>query len=200
MGGVGSGHYYRSKQSNTDNASKLNINRMVSQGAIQAGARRKGVWQWLINGEVHSSVSYTSDLLDIDNAYLELDYNTRLWGEKERVNYKIRLDYTQPHFGGYRFWFICPIKQIRAGVLYHPYGGKYFVSRQASNLKYASQSEGYADRAINRMWKAKNKLEYEYCRPKGMHRKTYERLLNDVYRAEDACNQILARRFGFQFF
>lgn len=200
MGGVGSGRYYRGKRANTDNASRLDINRMVSQGAIQQGVRKQGVWQWLLDGEVHSSVSYISDLLDIDNAFLELDYTTREWGQKEHINYRIKIDYTQPHFGGYRFWFICPFRHIRASVLYHPYGGKYFASRQASNLKYASQSEGYIDRAISRMWKAKRKLEDEYYRPKGMHNTTYERLLNDVYEAERVCNHITLKYFGIPVF
>ena len=200
MGGVGSGNYYRSKKTNTDNASPLSISRMIKQGAIEQGCMKSGVWQWTCNGEVYSSVSYRSNMLDIDNAYLELSYTTKAWGEKEDINYKIPIVYTRPNFGGYRFWFKCPFQHIRASVLYSPYGGKYYASRKAYNLKYASQSESETDRAIARMWKAKEKLVHEYGRPKGMHEKTYERLLDDVYRAEDACNQIALSRFGMRIF
>lgn len=197
---MGSGNYYRSKKSNTDNANPLNINRMIKQGAIEKGCMKSGSWQWLCNGEVHSSVNYTSDMLDIENAYLELRYTTKAWGEKEDINYKIPIVYTRPNYGGYRFWFKCPFQHVRASVLYSPLGGRYFASRKAYNLKYASQSEGETDRAIARMWRAKGKLVNEYSRPKGMHKETYERFLNNVYEAEDACNQVALSRFGMRIF
>ena len=85
-------------------------------------------------------------------------------------------------------------------MLYNPYGGKYYASRKAYNLKYASQSESETDRAISRMWRAKDKLVHEYGRPRGMHERIYDRLLHAVYDAEDACNQIALSRFGMRIF
>ncbi len=75
-------------------------------------------------------------------------------------------------------------------------------SRYAYNLKYKSQSKGSIDRAIGRLHKAKEKLggDRYYFKPKGMHQKTYERLLNEVFEAENVCNQIAYRYFGCPIF
>jgi hypothetical protein len=45
---------------------------------------------------------------------------------------------TVPHYGGRRWWFICPIKKIRVAKLFLPPGATQFASRKAHDLTYRS--------------------------------------------------------------
>jgi hypothetical protein len=56
----------------------------------------------------------------------------------EPVDYRIRLVTTRPHFGGLRWWFICPLSGRRAAKLHRPPGYKYFAHREAYGLTYQS--------------------------------------------------------------
>ncbi len=90
---------------------------------------------------------------------------------------------------------MCPLMQKRTSVLYSPPGSKWFASRHAYNLKYKSQSKGSHDRASDRMWKLKNKLGGEdyWRKPKGMHWKTHERLVNEIWMAEEEADAYFAQ-------
>jgi len=70
---------------------------------------------------------------------------------------------------------ICPECCKRVAVLY---GGRYFRCRHCHHLTYACQSEGYHDRLSRKVHKFERRLEEHLGRPKGMHRKTHERLRN----------------------
>ena len=48
---------------------------------------------------------------------------------------------TRPHFGGLRWWFVCPRSGRRAAKLHLPPGGKYFAHREAYGLTYRSCQE-----------------------------------------------------------
>ena len=77
--------------------------------------------------------------------YTQTDNDT---GKKSELYYKVRLVSTPCNFGGYRWWFICPLVSNgnvcgrRVGVLY--LGGKeYFGCRHCYNLTYECQRERY---------------------------------------------------------
>jgi len=77
----------------------------------------------------------------IDIAYSYVD---PLTGERDDLDYKIRLTATEPHYGGRRFWFLCPIWigdkpcQRRVGKLYRPPDERYYGCRHCYNLTYRS--------------------------------------------------------------
>lgn len=197
MGSIGSGDWYRSKKSYLDDCRNLCINRMVKLKAISPDGRTSGSWVWtdVQTGEKTSSIGYESCTTDPENMYLRLYYT--LTGTGQKVDYKIKLVTTRPRYGGKRFWFICPYKGKRVAKLYLPYGAIYFASRHAYGLKYASQSETVQGRAINRMWRYKNKLGGEFfpTKPKGMHEKTFKRILNHAYRAETKADKLFFSAF-----
>lgn len=197
MGGIGSGDWYRSRKSYLDDCRMLCINRMEKLKAISPNGRTSGSWVWtdVETGEKTSSIGYESCTTDPENMYLRLHYTFTQTGEK--VDYKIKLVASCPNYGGKRFWFICPYKGKRVAKLYLPYGAIYFASRHAYGLKYASQSETTQGRAINRMWKYKNKLGGEFfpMKPKGMHEKTFKRILNHAYRAETKADKLFFSAF-----
>src|SRR6185503_19505754 len=47
---------------------------------------------------------------------------------------KIDLAWSKTHFGGRRWWFMCPDAGKRVGILYLPEGERRFLSREAYGL------------------------------------------------------------------
>ncbi len=76
-------------------------------------------------------------------------------GEKTELDYKVRLVWTPCHFGGRRWWFICPlivngrVCNRRVGVLYLA-SGKYFGCRHCYNLTYERSKESHKFDALFR--------------------------------------------------
>jgi len=54
--------------------------------------------------------------------------------------YLLKLSFTTtvPHFGGVRYWFVCPYCDRRVGTLYSPRFERYFKCRHCHNLTYKS--------------------------------------------------------------
>jgi hypothetical protein len=68
----------------------------------------------------------------------------------QQTRQRVRLDATQPHFGGTRRWFVCPWTGGRARVLFLPVGAREWASRRAHRLTYASQRATASERALRR--------------------------------------------------
>lgn len=179
-----------------DHCRTLNINRMVETGAIKNGSSLSGTWVWTDSetGEQKASIGYHSNAWDLKDAYLKLNYT--LTNSGKAMDYKIPLIATKAHFGGVRFWFKCPLTGRKASKLYLPYGATFFACRQAYGLKYASQSQSYEDRVINKKWKIVRKTGgYNYpVKPKGMHQSTFERILDKYWQQEELCDYVLFRK------
>ena len=107
--------------------------------------------------------------------------------------------------GGTRPYFLCPgvvngaACGRRVAKLYGP--GKYFLCRHCYRLAYTSQSEGSWDRALRRANKIHTQLGGDAGmrapfpeRPKGMWRKTYERLRSDALQAERVADEAFIMR------
>lgn len=137
-----------------------------------------------------SSISYSSDTRNPDDMFLNVQYRTV--SDDKSHNYKIRIERTPLHYGGHRYWFICPYRGKRVTKLYKVTGVDKYASRHALNLSYASQSETAHDRALRKKSKILAKFDehYDYPkRPKGMHEKTYIRLWHAYDNQEYVCTQ-----------
>jgi hypothetical protein len=108
------------------------------------------------------------------------------WG----ADLAISVTTTTTSFGGARRWLVCPSCGRRAGVLYA--GGYGFACRGCAHLAYASTRENAMDRALERVQAFHRRLggtgavHEPLPRPKGMHRRTYARLLRALSAAESA--------------
>ena len=69
------------------------------------------------------------------------------------MHYTVTLVSTVPHYGGRRWWFICPIKKTRVAKLYLPPGATRFGSRKAHDLTYTSCQESGAGERSDRFWR-----------------------------------------------
>ncbi len=202
MGGMGSGGWYRwDKTMKVEDCRVLDLNRMRKCGSIPAEGMRSGSWVWSDpeTGERLSSISYEANTLDLHNSYLRIHYT--FTESQKKIDYKIKLERTLTNYG-VRLWFICPANGKRVSKLYMPNGGDIFASRQAYRLKYASQSESPKDRALRKKWKIVKKTDGDNypIKPRGMHEKTFERIMNQYWRQEEICLHFLydyvRRRWG----
>ncbi len=138
MGGWGSGR--RADYGLVEDALTVNLPRMLRRGRVQNGGCGKGTLRFSQGGTVYASVSYSYDLTGENEGWLRLDYTRRLPGQdRMRVEQLIRLEFTEPHFGGRRWWMICPSGGQRVAKLYLPPGGDRFACREEWRLVYSSQ-------------------------------------------------------------
>ena len=120
-------------------------------------------------------------------------------GEWYDVDEIIPTAWTPTQFGGRRQWFICLKCGRRCRILY---GGRRFRCRRCHRLSYSSQAECRADRATRAMFKIVRRLDpEENCndlppKPKGMHLRTYNRLLDRYEKYDQQWSCETMRRFG----
>lgn len=127
---------------------------------------------------------YTKD------GYLVIDYSR----DGLKLSERIRLTETPCHFGGSRSWLVCPNCGRRVGKVYLPtnlYSGgqrvqswlcrhcyklSYEQRRARGGLELSEVLGQRADRLLDRSGITIDKRGY-YRRPRGMRRKTFERLV-----------------------
>lgn len=198
MGGYGSGRNGHCTTTKIDGGLVLDVASLKRKGAIDFNSWRSGrlTWSMVRTGREVGSIQYEANTLDSHDMWLRVKYTyTPVYnGEPNDMDYKIKLDTTQPNYGGKRLWFVCPITGKRARVLYSPLGSEWFACRHAYSLKYKSQSHAAYERVINKMWKLKDRLggENYWHKPKGMHHKTHARMMKEICDAEEMCDAYLA--------
>ena len=123
---------------------------------------------------------YREQLRQTDKAN-KIDVNYSYRGKA--YSYSIRLDKTACHFGNYRHWWLCPSCSKRVSVLYC--AGTY-VCRHCLSVPYGSQLQQPIDRLFNRADAIRQRLGWQSgiahgngSKPKGMHSKTFDRLVNE---------------------
>jgi hypothetical protein len=102
----------------------------------------------------------------------------------------VPISWTRVHLGGQRPWLHCPHCEGRVAKLYRGMGG-YFCRACVGNPFYASQSKSAQGRRHFQACKLRLLLDGEARlsapfpqRPRGMHRRTYERLRRRLVRLE----------------
>jgi hypothetical protein len=161
MGGWGSG-WQGAKKATVESSLVLTASSLVRKQALVAGAWTSGSWCWTHDGEdkPHATIGYEADLMDQDNAWLRLHYQA----SGKPVDYQVRLVTSTPHYGGLRWWFLCPLVRRdggpprRVAKLYLPLGAKYFGSREGYGLTYTSCQESGRSRGLYRLLASKSAL------------------------------------------
>lgn len=175
MGGLGSGNYWQSGRATCEASTRIELPYLRKRGMLRPGYR--GSLSWNVGGSPSGSISF-----HMHQSGMELIYKYRKAGEDEwrDVSETIPFAFTGQHLGGRRRWFVCLSCGRRCGVLY---GGTHYRCRKCWNLAYASQSESPSSRAISKAQKLRRRLGGSESlddafpkRPKGMHRRTYQRL------------------------
>jgi hypothetical protein len=149
MGGCGSGVWYRyNKRTTTAECLSIDVNRLARDGALRAECA--GVVSWTNRiGSLTAALGF--EVIDTDRGRL-LCLSYRLNG-KQDVFVPIRVQATEPHFGGLRWWFTCPMItngkpcNRRVGKLYLR---RYPGCRACHNLTYESCQESKAAKDFRR--------------------------------------------------
>ena len=110
-------------------------NRWLKLGPIQKiMLRRESPFQTTIEGE--------ADLSDPNNAFVRLRYEL----DGVPVDQRVGLMRTEQPT---RWWFVCPVSNIRVGKLYLPPGTRRFGSRKAHGLIYRCQAQPKRDMQLS---------------------------------------------------
>ncbi len=140
------GRYYWSKKTTVEDSTELSISKLKEFGLLGGCCSTTLTWTRSPSGH-RSSIGIVVDVLD--EPYVKLNYTItdRNSGEKTDYDYKVGLTMTPCHYGGVRYWFICPLSSNgvpcgrRVGTLFLSSGGKYFGCRHCYNLSYESRNE-----------------------------------------------------------
>ena len=172
---------------------KLNLNKLLRNGFGKTGEwRRRSIrWSYVGTDEV-----IASGFLEMD---LQYDEYARARLSLGKLDQFIRLTREPRRFGGGQWYFICPTTARLASVLWLPPGASKFASRQTwgRQVAYGSQFQTPHDRALTRAQDIRMRLGgHIYTsldtpsppKPKGMHWRTYDRLIDKSEAYEMTCN------------
>ena len=200
MGGFNSGR--PAWHATVESGVVLDLCRLIRAGSVVPGFYRGGglTWTRTGTGERVASIGYAADITEPHAAVIRLTYTITRQGRAVEKDYQVWLTATQPHFGGRRWWFLCPVSGRRAGKLYLPPGGDVFASRAVYRLAYQSQRVSRIERTHGRQRRIYARLGVDYrcfeqgapVRKKWMRRATYERLLGELAAAEVAHEHVFA--------
>jgi hypothetical protein len=139
-----------SNRATVERCYRISISKMNKDGVMKSGPGHTWSWKWLdFQGREKGSISY-SVLTGLGGELcLQFSYAYTASGSTntEYLKYQVELAAVKCHFGGKRYWFICPLERNghpcrrRAGKLYIPPGAKYFGCRHCYDLTYRSQKE-----------------------------------------------------------
>lgn len=189
MGGFNSGRHGGKKT--TDDMLALDIRKLQRDGVLIPGERNLF---WTCNGEKTASINIRTH-----NDRVTLDYRVRdRGGELQAMNYPVAIEWTPCNYGGKRAWFKCPCCERRVAVLY---SDKIFACRQCKQLVHKSTRTAPDSKCFARVAKLRERLgwcAYIFTppenKPKGMHWKTYEQLLEQLSEHSIEAMQSLARQ------
>lgn len=196
MGGIGSGRRssYSGKDA-TEDSMPLDIRRLHRAGALSPG--RSVSWQWTVNDRVIASIRIHAYVGSV-----ALAYNYTPHGRPaEVVAQTVWLQTTPCALGGSRSWFTCPTCGKRVAVIYG--AGRLFACRRCKHLAYTCQGEAADDRAARRADRIRKRLGWPIgilngpgLKPKGMHQRTFDRLLarHDAFVGESLAG--MAKKLG----
>jgi hypothetical protein len=196
MGGIGSGR--EGNRIAVEACLSLDINNLRRQGLLGSGVHAR--WSWTHDGEEVASLEMLVGFGVLHLEGVDHRYDAR------KIDHAVSTTYTSCNYGGSRPWFRCPNCSRRAGKLYMPLGGRHFLCRRCYDLAYHSQWEEPWWRVRRRASKLWQRLggdpddDLIPPRPRGMHCRTYERLIAEAERAEGLAGASIAasmsKRFG----
>jgi hypothetical protein len=191
MGGFNSGRH--GSKITTQGSNTLDVRKWQRDRLLISGYRFDS--SWTRNGQPNDAISVIVNTDSVNLIY-------RHGGEfGQDMNYPVMIDWTPCNYGGRRAWWLCPCCGRRVAILY---SGKMFACRQCHRLDYESTRTAPDSKPYERADNVRRQLGW--CagvanpagnKPKGMHWKTFERMLNQLnshsIAAMQSTNKLLKR-------
>jgi hypothetical protein len=176
---------------------RLDVRRLSRKGVLHPGSYVS--LGWTRDGEQYANIGiYSSE------SSVRLSYSCTRDDEPRNMHYDVSITRTLCRLGGSRPWFLCPRCWRRCAVLYGLARDGRFGCRVCLRLAYASEAESPIDRCWRQQRKIEAKLTDDGERPRGMRRRTFERLCARWEAVEERKDELwlpgferLARRLGF---
>ena len=179
--------YWGGWRPHLESALCLNLPRLLRTSAIWPGCNVSGALHWTNgDGDEVGSIGYHARL-GRDEGELTLHYADGTGDERKAIECHVWLVTRPCHYGGRRWYFVCPYTGRRALKLYKWPGIDRFCHRDAIKPKptYASQRVNGLDRINAQRWALRRKLGDEYStlfdepvKPKWMRWRTFQRYLD----------------------
>ena len=145
MGGYGSGRWgYGPSKTTVEECLDLDLSSLTRDKVLAPGYSGSITWRNTRTREKTASIGLMIERAEIDGLLLTLKYVVSEDGYERDIEEEITLQPTYPHFGGVRWWFLCPLIrdysrcESRVGKLYLPPGQDYFGCRHCYDLTYES--------------------------------------------------------------
>ena len=154
-----SGRAVRNKKLTVEEVRKVDIGLLMRDGLFRDG--ENGIWRysWSRGGKTRGSIGYM--LVEAGGApvgirflYMVSDNGS---GEYRNFDYVVALESTACHYGGVRWWFVCPLVrdgrrcERRCGILYLPPRADFLGCRECYGLSYESRQrhrESYYEEVV----------------------------------------------------
>lgn len=135
------------RKTRVDEARSIDVLDLQRKGVFCKGPTWSWTASWSQNSEVVASISYRVEFGDNDPIGLRFMYTITENDtcEKKEYNYITPVVSTPCHFGGRRWWFICPLSlngracRRRCRIVYLPSDAGYFGCRECYQLTYESR-------------------------------------------------------------
>ena len=177
----------------------LNLQTLFKRSAIWPGCDVSSGWQWTDDdGEKVASIGYHARL-GTDEGEITLSYTYGSGDARKEIECHAWLVTRPCHYGGRRWYFVCPYTGRRALKLYKWPGIEKFCHRDAIRPRptYASQRESGGNRVMAQRWALRRKLGDDLSdllgdpvKPKWMRWRTFNR-----YAERDA--ELASREWGY---
>ena len=111
MGGFGSVRH--GGRPLADSSLRIDLAWMLRTGRARDGAHTWGSLRWTCGGQDVGSIGYAAKLHEAGQERLELVFGRTRRGERTEIRQTVWLTGTRPHYGGKRWWMLCPVNGHR---------------------------------------------------------------------------------------
>jgi hypothetical protein len=167
---------------------RIDIRLWSRKGYLQGDTEHSFSWHWARNDKPSGSIGVRANRETVTLDY-RLQVNGGDWSDQREV---VAIERTACRFGGARCWFHCPHCGRRCELLYMRFGR--FACRHCNRISYGPQSGGRYDRLLHKFHKLRGRADKG--RPKGMHLRTWERMVERVCDLEETVDSLLTHEIA----
>lgn len=184
MGGMGSGGHNNKGRRTVEGQYRLDASDLKRRGLTRNGSVSHLYWKGSDSAPGPSlKVLGGEDVITLSYAWRR---GEQPWQDHEE---RVALRHHERNFGGTETYFLCPKCARTVKRLYG--GGVRYLCRHCHNLVHASTQERPGNRATRKNQKLRRRIGAEIGlgdwigpKPKGMHRKTFEKISARIHAAE----------------